>query len=315
MSRQTFLKGAFILIIAGFITKVLGFINRIVMARIMGAEGVGLYMMAVPTLLLVITLTQLGLPVAISKLVAEAEAAGDRGRMKRILVVSLSLTSILSVVFTVIMIGFAPLISEKLLTDARAFYPLVAITPIVPIVALSSVMRGYFQGRQNMKPSAFSQVIEQVVRITLVAVMANAFLPMGIEYAAAGAMVSVVIGELASLGYMIFVFKTQKKVPSAARLLSISERRNAYVQKLDEHCPANDRKPFNRFHFAFFSNRLLSLKVWRLPASQPYSPRNSTASWQALSFLCFYCRLLLRVRCRSHSSQPLARPPHKSNSI
>ncbi|TMW73971.1 stage V sporulation protein B [Alteribacter natronophilus] len=211
MTKQSFLKGAFILIIAGLITRILGFVNKIVVARIMGAEGVGLYMMAVPTLLLVITLTQLGLPVAISKLVAEADADGDRARIKKILVVSISVTAVLSVIFTTAMIIGAPLISRTLLTDARAFYPLVAIAPIVPVVAVSSVLRGYFQGLQNMKPTAYSQVIEQVVRITLVATFTMAFLPYGIEYAAAGAMISVVIGELASLIYMIFQFKRRKK--------------------------------------------------------------------------------------------------------
>lgn len=211
MTKQTFLKGTLILIIAGLITRFLGFVNRIVVARIMGAEGVGLYMMAVPTLLLVITVTQLGLPVAISKLVAEAEATNDRPRIKRILVVSLAVTGALSIIFTTAMIAFAPFVAKTLLTDARAYYPLIAIAPIVPIVALSSVMRGYFQGRQNMKPTAYSQVIEQVVRITLVAVMTSAFLPMGVEYAAAGAMISVVIGELASLIYMIFMFKMNKR--------------------------------------------------------------------------------------------------------
>ncbi|ADC50396.1 polysaccharide exporter for spore cortex synthesis [Alkalihalophilus pseudofirmus OF4] len=211
MSKQTFIKGTLILIIAGLITRFLGFVNKIVVARIMGAEGVGLYMMAVPTLLLVITITQLGLPVAISKLVAEAEAKGDRSRIKKILVVSLAITGTLSIIFTAAMILFAPIISKTMLTDARAYYPLIAIAPIVPIVALSSVMRGYFQGRQNMKPTAYSQVIEQVVRITLVAVMTSAFLPMGVEYAAAGAMISVVFGELASLLYMIYMFKSNKR--------------------------------------------------------------------------------------------------------
>ncbi|WP_209122828.1 stage V sporulation protein B [Alkalihalobacillus sp. BA299] len=212
MSKQTFIQGTVILIIAGLITRILGFINKIVVARIMGAEGVGLYMMAVPTLLLVITITQLGLPVAISKLVAEAEAREDRKKIKRILVVSLAVTSILSAIFTTAMIVFAPIIAKTLLTDERAYLPLIAIAPIVPIVALSSVLRGYFQGRQNMRPTAYSQVIEQVVRITLVAVMTSAFLPYGVEYAAAGAMISVVIGELASLLYMLFMFKTKKRI-------------------------------------------------------------------------------------------------------
>ncbi|SDC20696.1 stage V sporulation protein B [Shouchella lonarensis] len=220
MTKQTFLTGTLILIAAGFITKVLGFINRIVMARILGSEGVGLYMMAVPTLLLILTLTQMGLPVAIAKLVAEAEARGERQRVKKILAVSLAMTAVLSVIFTTSMIAFAPIVSNTLLTDARAFYPLIAITPIVPIVAISSVIRGYFQGRQNMKPTAYSQVIEQVIRITFVAVLTTAFLPLGLEYAAAGAMLSVVLGELASLFYMLYLFKHHKSFRFRHRFVS-----------------------------------------------------------------------------------------------
>jgi stage V sporulation protein B len=213
MSKQTFLQGTLILILAGLITRVLGFVNRIVVARIMGEEGVGLYMMAVPTLLLTITLTQLGLPVAISKLVAEAEALGDRKRIKKILVVSIAITGTLSIIFTSAMILLAPVLSNTLLTDHRTYWPLIAISPIVPIVALSSVIRGYFQGRQNMKPAAYSQVIEQIVRITLVAIFTKALLPYGVEFAAAGAMISVVFGELISLLYMVMMFKMKKRIP------------------------------------------------------------------------------------------------------
>lgn len=212
MSKQSFLQGTLILILSGLITRFLGFINRIVVARIMGEEGVGLYMMAVPTLILTINLTQLGLPVAISKLVAEAETKGDSRKVKRILVVSLGTTGILSVIFTTAMITLAPILSSTLLTDSRTFYPLIAISPIVPIVALSSVLRGYFQGKQNMRPAAYSQVIEQIVRITLVALLTKALLPYGVEFAAAGAMISVVIGELASLVYMLTMFKLKKRV-------------------------------------------------------------------------------------------------------
>lgn len=183
MSKQTFLKGTIILILAGFVTKILGFINRMVMARIMGSEGVGLYMMAVPTMLLILTLTQMGLPVAISKLVAEAEARGETSKIKQILVVSLTITISLGAIFTTAMILLSPYVASHLLTDARAYYSLIAVAPIVPIVAVSAVLRGYFQGRQNMKPTAYSQMLEQIVRITLVAVLSTAFLPLGIEYA------------------------------------------------------------------------------------------------------------------------------------
>jgi stage V sporulation protein B len=206
-----FLKGTFILLIAGLITRVLGFINRIVIARSIGEEGVGLYMMAFPTFILVVTLTQMGLPVAISKNIAEAEAKGNYSEIKKILVVSLAITISLSLIFTPALLLLAPILSNTLFTDERVFYPLMAIAPVVPIIAISSVLRGYFQGRQNMRPSAFSQIIEQLVRITLIAVMTQTFLPYGIEYAAAAAMVAAVIGEIVSLIYLMTAFKLKKR--------------------------------------------------------------------------------------------------------
>jgi stage V sporulation protein B len=206
-----FLRGTFILLIAGFITRVLGFINRIVIARSIGEEGVGLYMMAFPTFVLVVTITQLGLPVAISKNVAEAEAKGDYAEIKKILVVSLATTISLSLIFTPALILLAPILSTTLFTDPRTYYPLAAIAPVVPVIAISSVLRGYFQGRQNMRPSAVSQIVEQFVRITLIAFMTKAFLPYGIEYAAAAAMVASVIGELVSLIYLMTAFKLKKR--------------------------------------------------------------------------------------------------------
>ncbi|VEF47668.1 stage V sporulation protein B [Bacillus freudenreichii] len=215
-----FLKGTMILMAAGLITRLLGFINRIVIARLIGEEGVGLYMMAYPTLILVVTITQLGLPVAISKAVAEADIQGDQRKIKKILVVSLTVTGTLSLIFTPALIMLGPLLSETLFTDPRTYYPLAAIAPIIPIVAVSSVIRGYFQGKQNMKPSAVSQVIEQTVRIALIAVLTKAFLPMGIEYAAAAAMVASVIGELVSLFYLFTMFKVKKRFPIRRNFLS-----------------------------------------------------------------------------------------------
>lgn len=206
-----FLKGTIILLIAGLITRVLGFINRIVIARFIGEEGVGLYMMAFPTFILVITITQLGLPVAISKNVAEAESRGDYAEIKRILVVSLATTIGLSLIFTPALLLLAPILSKTLFTDPRTYYPLMAIAPVVPVIAVSSVLRGYFQGRQNMRPAANSQILEQVVRIALIALLTKTFLPYGVEYAAAAAMFSSVIGEVVSLIYLMTAFKLKKR--------------------------------------------------------------------------------------------------------
>ncbi|MEH7300230.1 stage V sporulation protein B [Neobacillus drentensis] len=206
-----FLKGTFILLIAGFITRILGFIYRIVLARSIGEEGVGLYMMAYPTFILVVTITQLGLPVAISKNIAEAEARRDYAEIKKILVVSLAITIGLSIIITPALILLAPFLSTTLFTDPRTYYPLMAIAPALPIIAVSSVLRGYFQGRQNMRPSAISQVLEQFVRISIIATATKTFLPYGVEYAAAAAMVASVLGELLSLIYLLTMFKLKKR--------------------------------------------------------------------------------------------------------
>ncbi len=115
-------------------------------------------------------------------------------------------------IFFPVLLATAPIISKSLFTDARVYYPLIAIAPVVPIVAVSSVLRGYFQGRQQMKPYAYSQLLEQAVRITLIAAFTTAFLPYGIEYAAAGAMVSAVVGEFVSLVYLFITFKRKKPI-------------------------------------------------------------------------------------------------------
>lgn len=212
MSKQSFIKGSIILILAGAVVKILGFVNKIIIVRIIGEQGFGLFMMAFPTLILTVTLTQLGLPVAISKMVSEAEAVGDRDKIKRILVISLFTTGVLSLVFTTAMILLVPLLAQTVFTDKRVMYPLLAIAPIVPIVAMASVLRGYFQGRQNMSPYAISQIIEQVLRIAFSALLAIALLPYGIKFAAAGAIGANVIGEFGSLLYMFTMFKRKKKV-------------------------------------------------------------------------------------------------------
>ncbi len=194
------------------ITRFLGFINRIVVARLMGEEGIGLYNMALPTLFLMYTISQIGLPIAIAKRVAEADAKNDHKKIKQILVISLTVTISLSIISSVLMFLLIPFISNHLLTDQRVYYPLMAIIPIIPISAVSAVIRGYFQGRQNMKPQSYAQVIEQIVRILFILLLVSWLVPYGIEYAAAGAMVAVIIGEAVSLLFMLHMFQIKKRI-------------------------------------------------------------------------------------------------------
>jgi stage V sporulation protein B len=213
LTKQSFLRGTLILVGAGFVTKVLGFVYRIVLSRIIGDEGMGLFQMAYPILLFAITLTTAGLPVAISKLVSEAEATGDERRIRNLLIVSTVIVTITGFLFTALTILLAPVIANTLLTDERAVYPLLGIAPIIPIVAVASIFRGYFQGRQRMSPYAFSQIIEQIIRIFTVLILAQVLLPYGVEYASAGAMVGIICGEFAGLMMLIRSYRKDPKRP------------------------------------------------------------------------------------------------------
>ncbi|CAG7632490.1 Stage V sporulation protein B [Paenibacillus solanacearum] len=210
-NKQSFVRGTVILTISAFITRMLGFVNSIVMARYLGPEGIGLMMIAQPLVPIIVTLTSLGLPVAISKLVAEAEVRDDQAKVKRILTVSLTITGSISIVLTLFSFFGAKLMSAWILSDPRAYYAMLAIIPIAPLVAVSSVIKGYFGGKQQMSPLAVSDVVEQVIRIALIAALVQYLLPFGIEYAAAGAMISTVIGEGAGLLYLMLMLQIHRR--------------------------------------------------------------------------------------------------------
>lgn len=225
MSKQSFIKGTMILLAAGIINRLLGFVPRIMLPRIIGAEGVGLYQLGYPFLIVILTLISGGLPLAVAKLVAEAESEGDEQRAKSILKISLILTISLGVIFTILCIWTAPWITTHLLTDARVYYTFLSMSPIIIIVGISSVYRGYFQGRHDMIPTAASQIVETLVRIVAVLFFAYYLLPYGIEYAAAGAMLGVVIGELG--GLLVLLIQYYKKQPPIELMLETVVGKNS----------------------------------------------------------------------------------------
>lgn len=196
-----------ILLAAGVINRILGFVPRIALPRVIGAEGVGLYQMGFPFLIVVLTFLTGGIPLAIAKLVAEAESAGNEQRIKSILRVSLFLTSGLSIFFTLLCLALSPWITSHLLTDSRVYYTFLCMSPIIPVVGISAIFRGYFQGRHNMIPTASSQVVETLVRIAAMLLFAYFLLPYGLEYAAAGAMLGVLAGEIGGMFVLLFQYR------------------------------------------------------------------------------------------------------------
>ncbi len=229
MTRQSFIKGTMILLAAGIINRILGFIPRITLPRVIGAEGVGLYQLSWPFLAVILTLIVGGIPLAVAKLVAEAEYEKDESRVRTILIVSLSLTTGLGIAFTAICIAAAPWITSHLLTDSRVYYAFLSMSPMIVIIGISSVYRGYFQGRHNMIPTAASQVAETLMRIVTVILFAYLLLPYGLEYAAAGAWLGTLAGEICGLAVLLYHFRRSHSSLGAVREESGGRKSSAIV--------------------------------------------------------------------------------------
>ncbi|WP_276352789.1 stage V sporulation protein B [Cohnella caldifontis] len=197
--KQTFIQGAMILLAAGLVNRLLGFIPRIALPRMIGAEGVGLIQLVYPFMIVILTVIAGGLPLAVAKLVAEADSRGDAAAVKRIVRGAMTISLTAGLTAAAVCLGLASWISTAVMTDPRVHAAFLAMIPVLPLVAVSSVWRGYFQGKQNMIPSAFSSTTETVVRIALSLLLAALFLPYGLEAAAGGAMLGTAAGEAAGL--------------------------------------------------------------------------------------------------------------------
>lgn len=212
MKKQTFIQGTSILIGASLITRVLGFVYRIAITRLIGAEGLGLFQMVFPFLTLILTLVSAGMGVAISKLVAESTVRGDRQRIRRILIIGHGITLTLAVLATAVLLLFGHFLARTVFTDPRAYYPFITLLPLVGIIAVSSVLRGYFQGLQIMSTPSVAAIIETLIRIVGVWVIAVLSLARGLEYAAAAVSAGMILGELAGCLYMVWVYRRKSRV-------------------------------------------------------------------------------------------------------
>ena len=188
MSRDKFLKGALILTVAGILVKIIGSANRILLSRMLGGEGIGLYQMAYPIYLLALSISSAGIPVAISIIVSERLALKDYRGADRVFKISLSMMCVTGVLFALLLyFGASFLTATHIVRDPRAYYAIAALAPAVLFATIVSSYRGYFQGYQIMTPTAVSQIVEQFVRVAPMVTFAYMLLPRGIEYAAAGA--------------------------------------------------------------------------------------------------------------------------------
>lgn len=202
--KNKFLTSTIVLILGGFVTRILGFIIKIIYTRIILEEGVGLHSLVMPTYSLLITIATLAMPLAISKLVAE-----EKTRSIKIISSSVLIIIVVNVLLLITMFFSSEFIALHLLKNESTYLLLLACTITLPFVSLSSIVKGYFFGKQRMVPYALSNSLEQVVRLILIVCFLPYFVNISILAAVAALILFNIVSETASI--IVFLFFIPKK--------------------------------------------------------------------------------------------------------
>ena len=212
MKKNLFIKSTLILILSGFLTKILGFIIKVIYTRIIGEYGISLFTIATPTYSLLLTISTLAIPISISKLVSE-----NKGRSIRILTSAAFLILSINFILILIILFTKDFIAINLLKEPLASPILLAFALTLPFVSISSVLKGYFAGKQNMVPHATSNIIEQIIRLIIIVTILPILMKKSVMYAVLGLILLTILSEISSI--IVFLFFLPRHINYNTKLL------------------------------------------------------------------------------------------------
>lgn len=204
--KNGILSGALYLGLSAFIAKFLGAIYRVPLTNTLGGYGIGLYQMVFPVYALLLDFSGAGLPSAISRLISKSQNKYQSAY--KYLVVSLKIFFIFGLIGSLFMAIFSSSLAT-LQGDSQARLPYLFLSPAILFVSIISCFRGYFQGLMDMKPTAISQVIEQVIKLLFGVVLVKAFMP-NLPKAVAGATFAITLSELVAVLYLFILHLRHK---------------------------------------------------------------------------------------------------------
>ena len=201
---QNYLHGAAILAAGVVIMKILGALYKVPIANIIGDDGNSLFLAAYNVYNVFLTLATAGLPIALSRLISEANAAGRPMQARRTFSVAWWTFLVVGLVCTLVMFFLNDLLADDILHNPPAALSIRAMAPSVLLVCLVSAYRGYCQGYGNMIPTTVGQVLEVLVKVVVGLALAWMVMGagMGKEYGSAAAIFGVTVGSLVALVYM-----------------------------------------------------------------------------------------------------------------
>lgn len=201
--KNTLIRGATYLGVGAFVSKALGAVYRIPLTALISSSGLGIYQMVFPVYALLLDFSGAGVPSALSKLIS-ASNEQKLTHAREYLSVSIKIFTIFGIICSVIMAVFSNTIAI-FQGDERATLAYLFLSPAVLFVAILSCFRGFFQGLMDMKPTAVSQIIEQVIKLVLGLALAYAF-RQDLTRAVAGATFAITIAELVAFFYLLVLY-------------------------------------------------------------------------------------------------------------
>ncbi len=219
MKTNSLIKSTAYLTIAGVITKFLGFAYRIYMSNELGAEMMGLYQLVMPIYFLAWSITSSGITTTISKLTSENIGKREYGKINQFFWQCILITFFISITLSLVVINFAPFISNSILHESRVTNIIKILSLSFPFMALGSCIRGYFYGLQKSAIPAISQVVEQFFKILVIVLLTLNFGKLNLVYAIIG----IVLSEFISFVYVCYEYKKGKlRTMSKINITSVS---------------------------------------------------------------------------------------------
>lgn len=209
----SFMKNVAMLMIAQILIKILGFVYRLVIINVegFGDVGNGYYDAGYTVYSLLLTLSSVGIPTVISKLVSERVSIGDYKGAHRIYKTSLKIFTAIGAFFSIALFLGADLVASKILNVPDVKHVLMVLAPAIMFVASSSVIRGYFAGLGSQKATSVSQTLEQFFNCVLTITFVYALVGKDPAVMAAGGNLSTTLAILISFTYLFIFYKRRKK--------------------------------------------------------------------------------------------------------
>ena len=206
--KQNFMHGAAILAAGVVVMKILGAIYKIPLQHILGDVGYGYFFTAYSIYNMLLTISTAGLPVALSRMISEANTLGRPNQARRTFRIAMVTLAVIGLVFSGLMFLFPTEMAILMVSKPEVSQCVFALSPAVLLICLTSAFRGYIQGNGNMTPTTVGQVLEVLVKVIVGLALAVVLTRRGapLPVSVAGAMFGVTVGGFAALLYMFYSY-------------------------------------------------------------------------------------------------------------